>query len=383
MKASSMLANKRKALTLLEVLISIFIMGIGMLSVLALFPAAADMMSRAIKNCFVAEALVNATAINDGVDFYSSYKSLMIPVVPDATAVLGTAPNADKVGSIVLGNGTINNLFGNNGTTPPDVIITGGGGSGATAVAVLGTAANNAGVVTSVTVLSQGSGYTSAPTVTFKTKQDNPQYLFLDQVLVSSGGIASSIKAFGNIPVWYVNALNINEKFFVLNSDLPINEFGRAEIPTSSLGKYSTSFLLEKPKPFTVPNLVRRYTLVFKDRDPVGGLSDYTTSYPVVTDFANNPSNINITNVPSKTFSTRQWLMVTFDNPAITPVVAPTHVRFVEIRSINEVPSSTTPGNFDYSFEINPPLIQNVNKVYHLRDVLWVAYQVGLMKVSQ
>ena len=74
-----MLANKRKALTLLEVLISIFIMGIGMLSVLALFPAAADMMSRAIKNYQTAEALSNAAAINDGVDFYSSYKSLMAP----------------------------------------------------------------------------------------------------------------------------------------------------------------------------------------------------------------------------------------------------------------------------------------------------------------
>lgn len=366
-----MLANKRKALTLLEVLISIFIMGIGMLSVLALFPAAADMMSRAIKNCFVAEALVNATAINDGVDFYSSYKSLMTPVVPDATAVLGTGTNADKIVSI-----TLNNLYGNNGAIPPDVIITGGGGSGATAVAVLGTA-NNAGVVTSVNVLNGGSGYTSAPTVSFKTKQDNPQYLFLDQVLASSGGLPSSIKTFGNIPVWYVNTMNVNEKFFVLNSDLPIDEFGRAEKPTSSVGKYSTSFLLEKPKPLTAPNLARRYTLVFKDRDPVGGLSDYS----VVSDFANNPSDITINNVPSKTFSNRQWLMLTnSNNPTIA--VAPVHVRFVEIRSIKEVPSSTTLGNFNYSFEISPPLIQDVNKVYHLQDVLWVAYQVGLMKVS-
>ena len=369
-----MIANKRKALTLLEVLISIFIMGIGMLSVLALFPAAADMMSRAIKNYQTAEALINAAAINDGVDFYSSYKSLMTPVVPDATAVLGTGPNADKVVSIVLGNGTINNYYGNNGATPPDVIITGGGGTGATAFAVLGTAVNNAGVVVSVTVSSGGSGYTSPPTVTFKTNQDNPQYLFLDQVLVSSGGAASSIKTFGNIPVWFVNAPNITEKFFVLNSDLPIDEFGRAEKPPASLGKYSTSFLLEKPKPLTTPNFIRRYALVFKERDPVVGLPDYTTSYPVVTDYANNPSNITINNVSSKTFSTRQWLMVTSDNPAITPVVAPTHVRFVEIRSINEVPSSTTSGNFDYFLEISPPLIQNVNKVFHLREVLWVAY---------
>jgi len=300
----------------------------------------------------------------------------MTPVFPDATAVLKIDPTDSTkfiVDKIVV-NFSVNNPNGNNGITPPDVIITGGGGSGATAVAVLGTTATNAGVVLSVTVLSGGTGYTSPPTVTFKTKQDNPQYLFLDQVLANSGGLPSSIKTFGNIPVWYVNAPNITEKFFVLNSDLPIDEFGRAEKPPASLGKYSTSFLLEKPKPLTTPNFTRRYALVFKERDPVVGLPDYTTSYPVVTDFANNPSNITINNVSSKTFSTRQWLMVTSDTPAITPVVAPTHVRFVEIRSINEVPSSTTSGNFDYFLEISPPLIQNVNKVFHLREVLWVAY---------
>lgn len=368
-----MIANKRKALTLLEVLISIFIMGIGMLSVLALFPAAADMMGRAIKNYQTAEALVNAAAVNDGVDFYSSYKSLMTPVFPDATAVLKidpTDPTKFIVDKIVV-DFSIHNPNGNNGGTPPDVIITGGGGSGATALAVLGTGAK-AGVVISVTVLSGGSGYTSVPTVTFKTKQDNPQYLFLDQVFYSSG--ASPKNTFGNIPVWYVNAPNITEKFFVLNSDLPIDEFGRAEKPTASLGRYSISFLLEKPKPLTTPNFTRRYALVFKDRDPVASIPNYNTSYPVVTDFVNYPSNITINNVSSKTFSTRQWLMVTSDNPSLTPAVAPTHVRFVEIRSINEVPNTTTAGNFDYALEISPPLIQNVNKVYHLPDVLWVAY---------
>lgn len=374
-----MRACSRKALTLLEVLISIFIMGIGMLSVLALFPAAADMMGRAIKNYQTAEALVNAAAVNDGVDFYSSYKSLLTPVIPDATAVLGTVSsgpgkNNDKVVNIILGDGSNINWYGNNGTIPPDVIITGGGGTGATAFAVLGTAVNNTGVVLSVTLLSGGSGYTSPPSVTFKTKQDIPQYLFLDQVLNSSGALPSSIKAFGNIPVWFVNAPNITEKFFVLNSDLPIDEFGRAEKPAASLGRYSISFLLEKPKPLTTPNFTRRYALVFKDRDPVASIPNYNTSYPVVTDFVNYPSNITINNVSSKTFSTRQWLMVTSDNPSLTPSVAPTHVRFVEIRSINEVPNAATAGNFDYALEISPPLIQNVNKVYHLPDVLWVAY---------
>jgi len=75
---------KRKGITLLEVLISIFIMGIGMLSVLAMFPAAADMMGRAITNAQMAEGLVNARGMQDGVDWISPsgpyYQSLNAPV---------------------------------------------------------------------------------------------------------------------------------------------------------------------------------------------------------------------------------------------------------------------------------------------------------------
>lgn len=51
-------------------------------------------------------------------------------------------------------------------TSAPAVSFTGGAGSGATAVAVLGTGANAAKVV-GVTVTNPGSGYTSAPTVVF------------------------------------------------------------------------------------------------------------------------------------------------------------------------------------------------------------------------
>jgi hypothetical protein len=75
---------KRKGITLLEVLISIFIMGIGMLSVLAMFPAAADMMGRAITNSQVTEGLVNARGMQDGVDWISPsgpyYQYLNAPV---------------------------------------------------------------------------------------------------------------------------------------------------------------------------------------------------------------------------------------------------------------------------------------------------------------
>ena len=61
------ITKARKAITLLEVLIAIFIMGIGMLSVLALFPVAAFMMGQAIENYKVNDAIVN---VENGSDSY-------------------------------------------------------------------------------------------------------------------------------------------------------------------------------------------------------------------------------------------------------------------------------------------------------------------------
>lgn len=115
---------KRKGLTLLEVLISIFIMGIGMLSVLAMFPAAADMMGRAITNSQIAEGLVNARGMQDGVDWISPsgpyYQYLNAPVwkspttdtpvflLLDQYAVLGGVTRFSnlpiEVGAISAGN---------------------------------------------------------------------------------------------------------------------------------------------------------------------------------------------------------------------------------------------------------------------------------------
>lgn len=369
-----MIANKRKALTLLEVLISIFIMGIGMLSVLALFPAAADMMSRAIKNYQTAEALINAAAINDGVDFYSSYKSLMIPppgsydvawdspttvfnVSATATATLSADPGS--VSSVTLGSPGW-------GYSSPIVSFFGGSGTGAIAKATVGTGLQ-AGQITSITLLSGGSGYTSPLTVTIR--EDYPRYLFIDQTLGLSG-----INKFGNAWISFITGAGVEDKFFTLNSDLPIDEFGRAEKPSISLGKYKMSFLLEKPKPVATPNLTRRYALVFKDRDVSKPNPDHLNRYDIISDFQNSPSSILIKGAASGAFSTRQWLMVTVEDLSITPVTSrppPRHVRFVEIRSINELPIT---GGVDTYLEISPPLIQDVNSVYHLRDVLWVAY---------
>ena len=77
----------------------------------------------------------------------------------------GVFPNY-FVSSCTLNNG------GNGYVTTPAVTISGGGGSGATASATL-----SGGVVTSVNVLTPGSGYTSVPTVTVAPPPANISYV--------------------------------------------------------------------------------------------------------------------------------------------------------------------------------------------------------------
>ena len=105
------------------------------------------------------------------------------PVQVDATALstlVGTS-----VGSItrkVLGSGY---------TTAPTVIISGGGGTGATATAVLGTAANGtAGQVVSYSITNPGSGYTSAPTITVGSSA----FIYGSNLTVWSGVATPSFK---------------------------------------------------------------------------------------------------------------------------------------------------------------------------------------------
>ena len=96
---------KRKGITLLEVLISIFIMGIGMLSVLAMFPAAADMMGRAITNSQISEGVVNARGMQDGVDWISPsgpyYQYLNAPVWKSPTTDTPVFLLLDQYASVV------------------------------------------------------------------------------------------------------------------------------------------------------------------------------------------------------------------------------------------------------------------------------------------
>src|SRR5262249_28244754 len=56
-------AARRRAVTLVEVLIAIFLMGIGLMAILSLFPLGAAQMAQALKDQRAAEAATNAAAL--------------------------------------------------------------------------------------------------------------------------------------------------------------------------------------------------------------------------------------------------------------------------------------------------------------------------------
>jgi prepilin-type N-terminal cleavage/methylation domain-containing protein len=128
----------RRGVTLMEVLVAIFIMGIGMLAMLVLFPLGVLTMAQAIQNDRTAQACRMATALAN-IQGVRNDPSMMCEVtIPQATAGVGFAQ-------------------------PPLITFTGGGGTGAAGVATI----SNYGSITGVTITNPGFGYTSVATLNF------------------------------------------------------------------------------------------------------------------------------------------------------------------------------------------------------------------------
>ena len=198
---------KRRGITLLEVLMAIFIMGIGMMSVFALFPVAALMMGQSIERYQINETISVAQSNfdPDGVDFVKNHPEwIYSPLYPPTPLKL--LPTTSLLPSL--------NFF-----NPP-----------ATSSA--------------------------------------PLYLFLDQAAGTSGlrsSLGGTTVAYVN-PGGALAAALVNERFFTLNYDIELDESGRAVTPVSAQGKYSISFFLEKKPPLDNPLPSRRYMLVYKGR---------------------------------------------------------------------------------------------------------------------
>jgi prepilin-type N-terminal cleavage/methylation domain-containing protein len=205
----------RKGITLLEVLMAIFIMGIGMVSVFAIFPVAALMMGQAIEKYQINE-VVNNTQSNFDTDALEFVKNQPYWIY-NSSGVQLTTINGSFLNSTNLTSSSTQYLF----------LDQAAGLSG-----VRPFLANNLAGVPGITV-----------------------------AYLSAGGTTSNI---------------FNERFFTSNYDIELDESGRAVTPVSSAGKYSVSFLLEKKTPLDNPLPSRRYMLVYKGRSQT--FADFSSS---------------------------------------------------------------------------------------------------------
>ena len=310
---------KRKGLTLLEVLISIFIMGIGMLSVLAMFPAAADMMGRAITNAQMAEGLVNSRGMYDGVDWTSSAYSKFVTVPiknPNATPLITT--------------GWFNQPAGE---TPSFLLLD------------------------QFAALAAVNRFNNLPIEIASLDAFKPAPAPANTPIDSTSGNPSRTEIAG--------------RFFTCNSDLILNKAGVANLDDDGStvlvereAKFTISHFFTRPMPITYPTYIKRNILLFKDRSQVLTANDFTY-YSISSATSTNQFALSVN--ANGALKTRQWLMVT-DSLANA---YPTAVDFFEISTVDDSGATT-------NIEINPALPlgfgTGAKSVYLLKDVARVVY---------
>ena len=310
---------KRKGLTLLEVLISIFIMGIGMLSVLAMFPAAADMMGRAITNAQMAEGLVNSRGMYDGVDWTSSSYSKFVTVPiknPNATPLITT--------------GWFNQPAGE---TPSFLLLD------------------------QFAALAAVNRFNNLPIEIASLDAFKPAPAPANTPIDSTSGNPSRTEIAG--------------RFFTCNSDLILNKAGVANLDDDGStvlvereAKFTLAHFFTRPMPITYPTYIKRNILLFKDRSQVLTANDFTY-YSISSATSTNQFALSVN--ANGALKTRQWLMVT-DSLANA---YPTAVDFFEISTVDDSGATT-------NIEINPALPlgfgTGAKSVYLLKDVTRVVY---------
>ena len=310
---------KRKGLTLLEVLISIFIMGIGMLSVLAMFPAAADMMGRAITNAQMAEGLVNSRGMYDGVDWTSSAYSKFVTVPiknPNATPLITT--------------GWFNQPAGE---TPSFLLLD------------------------QFAALAAVNRFNNLPIEIASLDAFKPAPAPANTPIDSTSGNPSRTEIAG--------------RFFTCNSDLILNKAGVANLDDDGStvlvereAKFTLAHFFTRPMPITYPTYIKRNILLFNDRSQVLTANDFTY-YSISSATSTNQFALSVN--ANGALKTRQWLMVT-DSLANA---YPTAVDFFEISTVDDSGATT-------NIEINPALPlgfgTGAKSVYLLKDVARVVY---------
>lgn len=298
-------------------------MGIGMLSVLAMFPAAADMMGRAINNAQMAEGLVNSRGMYDGVDWTSSAYSKFV-----------TVPIKNPNASPPITTGWFNQPAGE---TPSFLLLD------------------------QFAALAAVNRFTNLPIEIASLDAFMPAPAPPNTPIDSSSGNPSQTAIAG--------------RFFTCNSDLILNKAGVANLDDDGStvlvereAKFTLAHFFTRPMPVTYPNYIKRNILLFKDRSQVLTANDFTyyTLNSVISS-ATSTNQFTLSVNANGALKTRQWVMVTDS----VSNAYPTAVDFFEIITVDDSGATTT-------IEINPALPlgfgTGARSVYLLKDVARVVY---------
>ena len=290
-----------------------------MLSVLAMFPAAADMMGRAITNAQMAEGLVNSRGMYDGVDWTSSAYSKFVTVPiknPNATPLITT--------------GWFNQPAGE---TPSFLLLD------------------------QFAALAAVNRFNNLPIEIASLDAFKPAPAPANTPIDSTSGNPSRTEIAG--------------RFFTCNSDLILNKAGVANLDDDGStvlvereAKFTLAHFFTRPMPITYPTYIKRNILLFKDRSQVLTANDFTY-YSISSATSTNQFALSVN--ANGALKTRQWLMVT-DSLANA---YPTAVDFFEISTVDDSGATT-------NIEINPALPlgfgTGAKSVYLLKDVARVVY---------
>src|SRR5262245_37607548 len=95
--------KRRSGVTLLEVLVAMFVMGVGMLALLTLFPVGAVSMGQAMRDDRCAQAAANAAALADAMGLRKDARVTAALNQIDTTAAPNyQPPDPNKAGNPVL-----------------------------------------------------------------------------------------------------------------------------------------------------------------------------------------------------------------------------------------------------------------------------------------
>jgi hypothetical protein len=303
---------------------AIFIMGIGMVSVFAIFPVAALMMGQAIEKYQINEVVNNTTSNFDA----------------DALEFVKNQPNWI--------------YYSNNqqlSTTGGSFLNITGLTSSSTQYLFLDQAA----------AMNGRSTLAGIPTAKILFPAQNSPATWPEgwqKIWVAEGSQSNKYPSFLNsyTTQWKTEQFQtlINERYFTSNFDIELDESGRAATtPPASVGRYSVSFLLEKKPPLDNPFPSRRYMLVYKGR------SQTFAPFPweaIITNVASAPNLINPT--PGALDYKKQGWIMTFNS--VTG-----NRSFHQIIAIN-------PNGAGIELEVKPKLGTDADNVYLLSDVVRV-----------